>query len=118
MGPSLKSIVYQPAKIAFTALGFIRRVFWKNNLPSLQDGKFAATWAIEHAIELNTGGIKGPIQMAEISRNKKWQLRAKILEESDLQEHKQMVVEVEGRLREVKENLKNEENAPDIPSKE
>ena len=43
-------------------LGLMRKVFWKNSPPRLNEGVFAVTWALQHAIDLNPGGIKGPLQ--------------------------------------------------------
>lgn len=48
-------------------LALIRRVFWKEGMPSLADGIFAATWALQHAIEVNTGGVNGPIHIATLT---------------------------------------------------
>ena len=43
-------------------LAFIRRVFWKDHLPNLNEGIFAALWALSQAIEVNPGGVSNPIQ--------------------------------------------------------
>ena len=72
-------------------LGFMRRVFWKDDLPSSKDGIFAVTWALLHAIELNAGGINEPMQIAVLGPDKKGKLFAKLLEESELAEHKNSV---------------------------
>ena len=45
-------------------LGFLRRIFWPKVQPTLSEGIFAVTWALQYAIDLNTGGIDGPIQIA------------------------------------------------------
>ena len=72
-------------------LGFMRRVFWKDDLPSSQDGIFAVTWALQQAIEINPGGINGPMQIAVLGPDKKGKLFARLLEESELAEHKNNV---------------------------
>ena len=48
-------------------LGFLRRVFWppeKKEPPGISEGIFFTTWALLHAIDLNPGGINGPLQLA------------------------------------------------------
>lgn len=69
----------------------MRRVFWKDDLPSSQDGIFAVTWALQQAIEINPGGINGPMQIAVLGPDKKGKLFARLLEESELAEHKNNV---------------------------
>ena len=60
----------QPITDPFLAL--MRSVFWKSRPPTVQDGKFAVTWALEHAVEVNPGGINGPIQVAPLERPDVW----------------------------------------------
>jgi 20S proteasome alpha/beta subunit len=54
--------------IADPFLGLMRRVFFKTSRPKLHEGIWIVTWTLEHAIELNTGGINGPIQIAILTR--------------------------------------------------
>ena len=72
-------------------LGFMRRVFWKDDLPSSRDGIFAVTWALQHAIEVNPGGINEPMQIAVLGPDGKGKLLARLLEESELAEHRNNV---------------------------
>ena len=53
--------------IADPFLGFIRSVFWKGGLPKYQDAIFAVAWTLQHVINLNTGGIQGPAQIAVLN---------------------------------------------------
>jgi hypothetical protein len=65
---------------------------FKTQQPSLQEGIFAATWALDHAIELNPGGIKGPTQIAVLTReNGSSTLTARMLEDDELAEHRDSV---------------------------
>lgn len=80
-------------------LGFMRRVFWKDDLPSVQDGIFAVTWALQHAIEINPGGINEPMKIAVLGPDKKGKLFAKLLDEDELSEHKNSVEEAILHLR-------------------
>lgn len=66
-------------------LGFIRNVFWKDTPPKLNDGIFAACWAIKHCIDINPGGIGGPHQIAIIERKR--ELVARLLDDDEIGEH-------------------------------
>ena len=73
--------------IADPFLGLLRRTFWKDSPPKLNEGIFAVTWTLEHAIELNPGGIKGPSQIAVMSANESGDLLARLLDDAELGEH-------------------------------
>lgn len=69
-------------------LGLMRRVFWKDSLPGVADATFVATWTLQHAIDLNPGGINSPVQMAVIRNNpENGKYVAHLLTDSELQEH-------------------------------
>lgn len=98
-------------------LGFIRKVFWHEGPPAHQDAVFAVTWAIQQAIDLNTGGVNGPIQLAILTRNKKGDLSARLLSEDELAEHRVNVDGAVGHLRQYAEVVRGAraEMAPEIP---
>ena len=51
-------------------LGLIRKIFWANGQPTTyQDGIFIVVWALQQAIDLNTGGINEPMQIAVLSQD-------------------------------------------------
>ena len=79
-------------------LGFLRKIFFANGPPNLQDGKFIATWALLHAIELNPGGINGPLQVA-VLKNNGGQFKASLLEAGELEEQAASVQAAEEHLR-------------------
>lgn len=56
--------------ITDTFLGFIRRVLWNGRQPSTEEGVFCAVWTLQQAIDLNPGGINGPIKIAVLKRSK------------------------------------------------
>lgn len=87
-------------------LGLMRRVFWKDSLPSVADATFIATWTLQHAIDLNTGGINGPIQLSVLRRSTAdGHFRASLLSDEELQEHINNVDNVEDYLARYKEIL-------------
>lgn len=87
-------------------LGFIRRVFWKDSLPSVAEGIFFATWTLQHVIDLNVGGINAPIQMAVIRTDGKGNAKAEEITDAELQEHQNNVGELEKYLSDYKRILK------------
>lgn len=67
-------------------LGLMRKVFWHDKPPRINEGIFAVYWALQHTIELNPGGINGPIQIATIAQTEKG-YRARLLSDAELSEH-------------------------------
>lgn len=72
--------------IADPFLGLMRSVFWESGAPSLSDGIFIATWTLKHTIDINAGGVGGPIQMATLTLENGHPV-AKYLTDDQLQEH-------------------------------
>ncbi len=68
--------------IADPFLGLLRRVFWKDTQPKLNEGIFAVAWALQNTIDLNTGGIKGPPKIAVLSES-----GATFVDDDQLAEH-------------------------------
>lgn len=100
--------------ITDTFLGFIRRVFWQDRPPNVNGGVFAATWTLQMAIELNPGGINGPINIAVLEKDKAGKLKSRMLTPADLQEHEQKIGEMATYIREFSQKDKTDP-APDIP---
>jgi 20S proteasome alpha/beta subunit len=94
------------------ALGFVRKIFWDGRQPNLNDGVFGTVWALRQAIELNTGGINDPIQLAIMSNKGE----VKELIASECQEQNQHIKEFEDYLKLFKEKLT--ESPKDIPKLE
>jgi|ERR1700677_4650256 hypothetical protein len=79
-------------------LALMREVFWDKGPPTVQDATFAATWALDHAIQVNPGGINGPARIAVMQKTS-GKYRAKMLDESELEEHRQNIQQAKERLR-------------------
>jgi hypothetical protein len=43
--------------IADPFLAFIKKIFWKDRIPTLAEGRFAVIWTLIHTIETNPGGV-------------------------------------------------------------
>lgn len=85
-------------------LAFLRDVFWSTDLPSIQDGIFAAYWTLAHTIQLNAGGINGPINIATL-RCTDGKIQAKIFAEEELAEHKDNISAIKKRLQEYRQEI-------------
>jgi 20S proteasome alpha/beta subunit len=94
--------------IADPFLGLMRRVFWDNGMPSLQEGIFIATWTLQHAIDVNAGGVNGPIQLAVLSKDS----NARMLSEDELTEHQENLSGVLSHLRAYKDKLSGKSVTP------
>lgn len=101
----------QPITDPFLAL--MREVFWLEGPPSVQDGIFAVTWALEHAVAVNPGGVNGPVRLAVLELNERNELRAHMLTADDLEEHRQTIAFAKSELRGIRDRFRP--NAPGVP---
>jgi 20S proteasome alpha/beta subunit len=79
-------------------LALMREVFWDKGPPTVQDATFAVTWTLDHAIQVNPGGINGPARIAVLEKTS-GKYRAKMLDEAELEEHRQNIQQAKERLR-------------------
>lgn len=54
--------------IADPFLAFLRRIYWPDRLPKLQEGIFATVWTLQHAILTNAGGVGPPMQAVRFGK--------------------------------------------------
>lgn len=95
-------------------LAFIRDVFWTTGPPSVQDGIFAVTWALDLAISCNPGGVNGPVRIAVLERVD-GRAAARMLEDDELQEHRQNIVAAKERLRSLPAEQAPAADTPNVP---
>ena len=72
-------------------LALLRDILWTEGPPSLTDAVFAATWTLDHAVAVNPGGVNAPVRIARLCHGPDGQFKGEILEDSELQEHRQNV---------------------------
>jgi 20S proteasome alpha/beta subunit len=72
-------------------LALMRRAFWTKGPPTVADGIFATTWAIQHAIETNPGGVNGPIRIATLQVASGTSPPARMLSEDEISVHMENV---------------------------
>lgn len=73
--------------IADPFLGFVRKVFWNDEQPTLNTGIFGTLWVLEHAIDVNPGGIGAPPQICVLKKDENNDFKSYIIEDIELQEH-------------------------------
>ena len=75
-------------------LAFLRRVLWSERVPTLAEGRLAATWAIDYVSKSSPGGVGGGIQLGTLTRqDKKWV--AELAGTDSVDEHREQIVSAE-----------------------
>src|SRR5436309_13655211 len=100
-------------------LALMRKAFWTSGPPLVHDAVFAVTWALEHAVEVNPGGVNDPIRIAVLERQRGG-LKARLLLNDELLEHKQNVAAAYDALRRFRDRQVSVEagDSPDVPNLE
>jgi len=103
----------QPITDPFLAL--MREIFWMQGPPTVQDATFAVTWALDHAVTVNPGGINAPVRVAVLERTG-GKFVARMLDDDDLREHRQNIDQAKERLRTYPAAQKPDAaGTPDVP---
>ena len=71
-------------------LALLRGIFWPNKQPTVREATLAVTWALDHAIMLNPGGVNGPARIAVLERSQ-GRFNARLLTDADLTEHRNWI---------------------------
>lgn len=85
-------------------LGFLRKVFWPNELPTIQEGALAAYWTIRHAIDMKVFGVGFDVDVFTVEPSAKTFIARK-LDDAELAEHVDFMKEAEQALRGVREAM-------------
>lgn len=98
-------------------LALMRDIFWQGACPTVQEGVFAVTWTLEHAIDVNPGGVNAPIRIAVLANTQNGSPSARILDDDELEEHREHIRYAKNKLREYRQAAKGKagENVLDIP---
>jgi hypothetical protein len=86
-------------------LGFLRSVFWDGDRPTLAEGIFYTVWTLQQAIDLNPGGVNGPINIAILEDTKANGWRARLLSEEEFSQHLLHMEDVKKHLAQFKDRL-------------
>ncbi len=96
-------------------LALMRKIFWNAEMPTVADAKFITAWTLQHAIEVNPGGINSPIQMSAIRKNDRGRYSATMISDEEIQEHMDIVSNAESHLAGYKEILRGKLKKATIP---
>jgi hypothetical protein len=93
-------------------LAIMRKVLWPSGPPPIPDGVFSTAWALQHAIDVNTGGVNEPAHIAICYDSN---LRVEL--QKDISEHK---MNIEDAIKALGEHCKNlifpkDKIVPDVP---
>lgn len=82
-------------------LGVLRRLFWKDEgLPSVKQATLYVVWTLQTVIELNVGGVNGPIDIGVLSK-KDGRYSPKLLSREEIDEHQAHLKLLEGKMGEI-----------------
>lgn len=98
----------QPITDPFLAL--TREIFWPDSQPTTSHAALAVTWALDHAIAVNPGGVNGPARIAVLERHQ-GNFRARLLTDSEMQEHREWI----GGAKQAMANTLPSASGPDVP---
>jgi hypothetical protein len=96
-------------------LRFLVDVFCPNGRPNLREAIFLATWAVQHVIDTNPGGVAGPIRLATFSADGNGGFRAIELPDSEIAEHQQAIESAADALRSWRDKIQSGHAADDAP---
>jgi len=101
--------------IADAFLGFMKRTYYADGPSGLATGRLMVTWAVEHTIDVNTGGIKGPTCVAVLSRQANGEWKATRVAKTEVEDHVSMVEGIEKRIARIATDLLAGEGAAELP---
>lgn len=96
-------------------LRFLVDVFCANGRPNVREGIFLATWAVQHVIDTNPGGVAGPIRVATFALNGGGAFEARTLPDDEIAEHQQAIESAAEALRTWRDQLQSGTAAQDAP---
>ena len=97
-------------------LRFLVDVFCPNGRPTLREAIFLATWAVQHVIDTNPGGVAGPIRVAIFDADGSGAYQARELPENEIAEHQQAIESAAFALRSWRDQLQSGAAAIDAPA--
>jgi 20S proteasome alpha/beta subunit len=101
--------------IADPFLAIIRRLFWPDRLPTLDEGRFAVFWTLHHAILTNPGGVADPKQIVMLHKKDAARWGIKELTQEEMKEHEEHVNRFEDYARQFDKQVPSS-NPPSPPT--
>lgn len=85
-------------------LRFLVDTFCQAGQPTVREGVFLATWTVQHVIEVNPGGVAGPIQVAVVETASGEHV-ARELPDAEIEEHQQAIESARDALRDWRRSI-------------
>jgi hypothetical protein len=76
---------------------------------------FLATWTVQHVIDVNPGGVAGPIRVAVFERDNAGIFAARELPDTETGEHQQAIESAAQALRDWRKNIQSGAAAQGVP---
>jgi hypothetical protein len=85
-------------------LRFLVDTFCQSGQPTVREGVFLATWTVQHVIDVNPGGVAGPIRVAVVEATSEGYV-ARELPDAEIGEHQQAVESARDALRDWRRSI-------------
>jgi 20S proteasome alpha/beta subunit len=96
-------------------LRFLTDVFCPNGRPTIREGIFLAAWTVQHVIDVNPGGVAGPVRIATLEKDASGAFVARSLDTNEIDEHLQAIESAAAALRKWRDELQSGHAADDAP---
>jgi hypothetical protein len=96
-------------------LRFLADIFCQSGQPTVREAVFFATWTVQHVIDVNPGGVAGPIRVAVFERDGANNFDARELSDIEIQEHQQAIESAGEALRDWRKNIYSGAAAQGVP---
>lgn len=92
-------------------LRFLVDTFCQSGQPTVREAVFLATWAVQHVIDVNPGGVAGPIRVAVIEKDGAGGYTASELSSTEIDDTQQAIESAFDALRDWRKNIGGQSTA-------
>jgi len=96
-------------------LRFLADIFCQSEQPTVREAVFLATWTVQHVIDVNPGGVAGPIRVAVLEKDDAGSFIARELPDTEIEEHKQAIESAGEALRSWRSSIQSGTAAQGVP---
>ena len=98
-------------------LALMRSIFWDDGMPSVQDAILPVTWTLQHVIDVNPGGINGPMRIAVLQEDSQQSGNpvARILDDNELLEPQEHIETLKREMKDRAIRLHQTDDVPQTP---
>ena len=97
-------------------LGFLKKIFWPDRLPTVREGILAGFWTVSHAIDMRVSGVGLGVDLFTFEQQEaRWSARQ--VSDGEIEEHRLFIGACEDALRAVQASIaKPEAEAAPVPT--